>query len=52
VCSSDLYAVLALGNLATANADLVRAARPELERLARSSDLDLAANAQMALTLL
>jgi DNA-binding IclR family transcriptional regulator len=46
------YAVLALGNLATANPALVREARPELERLASSTDIDLAANAKMALSLL
>ena len=46
------YAVLALGNLATANPALVREARPELERLAKSTDMELSANAQMALSLL
>ena len=46
------YAVLALGNLATDSPDLVRVARPELERLAKSTDMDLSANAKMALSLL
>ena len=37
---------------ATANPALVSAARPELERLAKSTDRELAANAQMAVSLL